>query len=243
MLVEVRQAGMNAGEALRQEVVTAGALGRFGPFSAEIAFDPPTSQGLGALVLTTDSAANGSTLEATVIALNFSGSPAPTTLLGPPAQGRGGGPPGRIGGGTAPGQTEVSAFFLLRGFLDDPIRVTRSVPSTAGVMRAAMDQLLAGPTEAEQADGLGTAFLPGASGKLGEVKINSDGEAVVDLPSGFFGPGVGTTTGSSLLLRQLDTTVFQFPTVGSVEYRLDGSCEAFFEALQLLCQVIERPSS
>jgi hypothetical protein len=35
--------------------------------------------------------------------------------------------------------------------------------------------------------------------------------------------------------------VFQFDWVRSVEYRLDGSCDAFWEWLQRSCQVVTRP--
>jgi hypothetical protein len=45
-------------------------------------------------------------------------------------------------------------------------------------------------------------------------------------------PNASTSAGSRLL-SQLDATVFQFPTVTSVTYRIDGSCQAFGEWLQV----------
>lgn len=42
-------------------------------------------------------------------------------------------------------------------------------------------------------------------------------------------------------MSQFNATVFQFPTVTSVEYRINGSCDDFFEWLQRVCSVIERP--
>ncbi len=54
-------------------------------------------------------------------------------------------------------------------------------------------------------------------------------------------PNASTSAGSEMLLAQLGATVFQFPTVASVEYRIEGSCDAFFEWLQRGCEVIERP--
>jgi hypothetical protein len=53
-------------------------------------------------------------------------------------------------------------------------------------------------------------------------------------------PNASTSAGSQLLLAQLDATVFQFSTVRSVEYRIDGSCARFFEWLQLACAVRSR---
>jgi hypothetical protein len=53
-------------------------------------------------------------------------------------------------------------------------------------------------------------------------------------------PNASTSAGSQILLRELDATVFQFPSVRSVEYRINGSCAAFFEWLQLACAVRSR---
>lgn len=119
--------------------------------------------------------------------------------------------------------------------------MSRSVPATTGMLRASLEQLLAGPTEAEQADGLATLFSADAAGLLQGVSL-AEGRAILDFGPGILANGASTSTGSTLLLEQLDSTVFQFATVSSVEYRIDGSCEAFFEALQRTCQVVERPT-
>ena len=37
------------------------------------------------------------------------------------------------------------------------------------------------------------------------------------------------------LLAQLDATVFQFPTVPPVQYRINGSCDDFFNCVQFSC--------
>ena len=61
-----------------------------------------------------------------------------------------------------------------------------------------------------------------------------DGQAVVD-----FGdlrtviPNASSSTGSQILLSELDATVFQFDTVDSVIYRIDGNADDFYEWLQL----------
>lgn len=139
---------------------------------------------------------------------------------------------------SAPGQTEVTAFFL-RG--EELVPVSRTVPATTGVLRASLEQLLAGPTEEEQSAGLISLLAAGAAGELRDVTIDGNGKAVVDFGPGVVNGSAGTSTGSTLLLEQLNATVFQFSTVERVEYRLEGSCGAFFEWLQRGCEVIERP--
>ncbi len=139
---------------------------------------------------------------------------------------------------SASGQTEVTAFFL-RG--EELVPVSRTVPATTGVLRASLEQLLAGPTEKEQSAGLISLFAAGAAGELRDVTIDGNGKAVVDFGPGVVNGSAGTSTGSTLLLEQLNATVFQFSTVERVEYRLEGSCGAFFEWLQRGCEVIERP--
>ena len=208
--VEVRQDGMEAGEALGRSIVTGGAGPALGPFSGQVSFDPPgTDQG--AVVLFTNSAADGSVQQATVVDVSF------------PAQGR----------------TEVTVFFH-RG--DEAVPVTRSVAATSGVLRASLDALLAGPTEDERAGGLSSWFSNETAEMLEGVTIDGEGAAVVDLGDLRAAvPNASTSAGSAQLLEQLNATVFQFPTVMSVEYRIDGSCDAFFEWLQRRCQVIERP--
>ncbi len=226
VVVDVRQAGMEAGEALGQEIVTASGGADFGPFSSQVSFDPPTSEGFGALVLFTESALDGSTLEATVVGLNFGTGSATPTATPPPTT------------TPDPGAREVT-IFLLRG--EELVPVTRQV-ATSGVLRAAVEQLLAGPTEAERAQGLSSMFTEATAGLLRSVTLDAGGTAVIefaDLRPAV--PNASASTASTLLLEQLDETVFQFPTVQRVEYRIDGSCDAFWEWLQRSCQVVERP--
>lgn len=208
--VEVRQDGMEAGEALGRGFVTGGAGPGLGPFSGQVAFDSASTDE-GALVLLTTSAADGSVQQATVVDIAFA----------------------------AQGTTDVTVFFH-RG--EELVPVTRSVASTTGVLRASLEVLLAGPTEEERTDGLLSWFSEETEGMLNGVTIDSGGAAVVDVGDlRPLIPNASTSAGSEMLLAQLDATVFQFRTVTSVEYRLDGSCEVFYEWLQRGCEVIERP--
>ena len=117
---------------------------------------------------------------------------------------------------TAPKLTtlDLRVYFLL----GDHIAVAhRNVPSTVAVARAAMVQLLAGPSPSDVAAGLSTV-LPSGTTLLG-VSL-SNGTATVDLSSQFAsGGGTLSMTGR---LAQVTYTLTQFPTVTGVLFELDG---------------------
>ena len=143
-----------------------------------------------------------------------------------------------------PGQMAVLVFFTCAQDGDEspPVALSRVVPQSPAVLRAALDQLLAGPDQAERAAGFSSWFSAATAGLVNDVALEPSGRAIVD-----FGdlrpliPGASSSAGSRLLLSQLDGTVFQFPSVRAVQYRLNGSCDAFFEWLQAACH--DRPRS
>ena len=109
---------------------------------------------------------------------------------------------------------------------------------------AALIGLLLGPTEEEMAAGYSSMFSPDTAGALNGVAIDADGTAVVDFAD--FRRSLGsasTSAGSEVLLAELNATVFQVPEVTAVDYRIGGSCQAFWEWLQRPCQIVERPES
>jgi hypothetical protein len=74
------------------------------------------------------------------------------------------------------------------------------------------------------------------------VCLDDTGRAIIDFRD--FSrtiSGASTSAGSRILLNELNRTVFQFDTVRSVEYRIEGNCEAFWNWLQAECTVVERP--
>jgi hypothetical protein len=99
----------------------------------------------------------------------------------------------------------------------------RTRPATAGVARAALEELLAGPNPSEKSVATGTA-IPSDT-RLLDVSIN-DGLATVDL-SGEFDSG-GGSAGMFMRLAQVVFTLTQFPTVDGVELRLDGEPVSVF---------------
>jgi spore germination protein GerM len=134
---------------------------------------------------------------------------------------------------------DVTAFLHDRdGVL---VSVTRSAPRTTGILRASVGALLAGPTDAERERGLATSlpdWLEGPDRVLGVTL--SEGVAVVDLDGSASGAGAGVPdaapTAAARIIAQLNATVFQFETVASVRYELDGSCDRFDSWLGLGCE-------
>jgi hypothetical protein len=125
---------------------------------------------------------------------------------------------------------------------DEFVAVRRSIRQSErkAPLRAALLELLNGPTQEERRMGCASIFSKRSADLLRDVAI-VDGQAVVnfrDLRSKV--PGVGATTASAVFLLQLNLTVLQFPTVESIRYELGGSCERFFRYLQGSCQIIRR---
>ena len=161
----------------------------------------------GAIVLSTSSAEDGALQEATVVPLRFE---------------------------LAGRETAFSVFFHRDEQL---VEVRRIGPRTAGVLRQALEALVAGPRP-EDGDGLDSLFSEETADVLAGVSV-ADGTAVVDLA--YEVNNASTSAGSAMFLAELDATVFQFPTVERIEYRLRGSCAAFWEWLQYGdCRIIER---
>jgi spore germination protein GerM len=140
--------------------------------------------------------------------------------------------PVTFAGGGATG-TAVQVFYTANG--GGVVAFTRTVPKTTGVLKAAVEQELLGPQAAER--GVTSFFSADTAGMLAGVSI-ANGVAVVD-----FDPALATTipnasssAGSQKLIAELDATVFQFPSVNAVEYRLGGSCDAFWSWLQGQCR-------
>lgn len=116
---------------------------------------------------------------------------------------------------------------------------SRRVVRTPSVLAAALEALVAGPTRVERGVGFASSFSSATAGSVRGVNVE-DGLAIVDLTR--LPDNASTSAGSAYLLAELRSTVFQFPSVTALELRLEGSCEAFNEALQASgCRRIPRP--
>jgi germination protein M len=114
----------------------------------------------------------------------------------------------------ATGVTRLSAYFLSSFHVRT---VHRTVPRTVATGRAAMLQLLAGPSATDRALGL-TTSIPARTALRG-IGI-SGGIATVDLSASF-----GVFAGWDAVLSRLAQVVYtltQFPTVQGVTFKIEG---------------------
>lgn len=148
-------------------------------------------------------------------------------------------------------RSDVRGYDTVFVFFDGPspegrtigplVPLPRVVPDT-DALSFALRELLEGPTTAERARPVYTFFSRETAGTLRWVTLE-DGVAIVEVEDlRPIIPGASSSAGSTSLLRQLEATVFQFPEVRRVEFRIDGSCETFMEWLQIGCVSIPRSS-
>jgi hypothetical protein len=180
-----------------------------GPELAAFSVDVPYEVALadrGALVVKSDSGLEG-TPEATVVPVRF--------------------------GSQSAGET-IQVTVYLQDQQGDFVPAQRTVPFTAGVLRASLLELLEGVTSEEEARGLTSPFDDDAN-LLRGVTITDDRTAVVDLEPDVVDALAGAD--GAAVLASLDHTVFQFPSVTWVTYRVDGGCESFAGLdTELLCE-------
>ena len=195
------------------------------PFTGSVAFETPGTP-YGAMVFATYSAMDGSLWEASSFRVEF----AKSTDADAAACGGFRSPRPQL----ASDEMEVKAYFTC-GFGDGDgvvFPVYRAAEKSSGVLKASMEVLLRGPNATEREADVESFFSTETAQMLRSVTI-SDGHAVIDFADlRPVIPNASSSAGSARLLAELDATVFQFESVKSVEYRIEGSCEAFSEWLQ-----------
>ncbi len=106
--------------------------------------------------------------------------------------------------------------------------VNRTIPKTAAVATAALQELLKGPTpeEAKEYSGFGP---PETNGILKSVNVKN-GTAYVNFTKLVYDQmGVATTSCGSGFFAMTDATLMQFPTIKKVVYAIEGSTNDFYE--------------
>jgi hypothetical protein len=140
--------------------------------------------------------------------------------------------------GVEPGASDSITLVFTRD--EQPVQVRRGLAGTAD-LRTALDLLVRGPTAAERAAGLWSWFSDATRDAVAGVSIDAAGHATVDFRDlRQLIPNASTSAGSAVLLHELNGTVFQFPSVRSVQYRIEGDCEAFWNWLQYDCETVTR---
>ncbi len=139
-------------------------------------------------------------------------------------------------GGSATGP-EVDVYFGVDGSSDcGEVRAySRRLVDDFEVYRQTFQQLAAGPSASETADGA-TSMFSGATADVVKSAILTDGLLTVDFADlRPLIPNASASCGSEALLAQLNGTAFQFAEVERTRYLLDGSCQDFANWLQREC--------
>jgi len=119
--------------------------------------------------------------------------------------------------------------------------VYRGVPETDLVLTATLREMVKGLEPGEEAVGFRSPFPAGAEGSaLGVTIDTAEHTAYVEFSDGVFPSGADTAEGAQILLSVLNANVFQFDTIDAVQYRLGGSCDAFWQRLGGQCEEITR---
>ncbi|MDH3539048.1 MAG: PASTA domain-containing protein [Acidimicrobiia bacterium] len=141
----------------------------------------------------------------------------------------------------APGPGEVIITIFYECGNDDVIPtpgigVPRIVPENGGEaidrIEGTLRSLLAGPTNDERIVGVVSGFDAATAGALNGVTLTG-GRLVVDFNDAIIINNMGTATGMVQFNAELHRNVFPHPEVDSVEFHLNGDCEAWsalFEA-------------
>ncbi|TFB24074.1 hypothetical protein E3U55_04480 [Filobacillus milosensis] len=98
----------------------------------------------------------------------------------------------------------------------------------------AIQQVLKGPTHEEIEKGFSSTFKDDTSDMLKEIKWQENGHLIVNFTDfSKIVPNASTSTGSSYMMASLNSTISQFKEVQTIEYQFDGSCESFYEWIQV----------
>lgn len=112
-----------------------------------------------------------------------------------------------------------------------------ATPPISTALQVALERRLRGPASG----GDTTWFSEATANSLRSVVVDSGGNAIVDFHDlRALIPNASSSAGSQILLDDLNEVVFEVPGIVSVEYRMDGSCDLFWEWLQYGCERVRR---
>ncbi len=140
------------------------------------------------------------------------------------------------------GSMTVQVLFECAGdwsYPDVSTTVTRIVPENPSVIEATLQALLAGLTGEERAMGFTSFFSSESADALNSVAL-SGSRLIVDFNDGILIGNASTSTGGMFFGAELRANLYQFPEVDEIEFRLNGSCDAFHGWLQGECQISTR---
>lgn len=112
--------------------------------------------------------------------------------------------------------------------------VTRTIPKTAAVGKAALEELFKGPTAEEEKSGLVSVFSENTKDILISIKIKN-GAAYINL-KGEVIQKLGNATsscGSDGYYASIEKTLFQFPTIKKLFFAIEGKPADYYEWMQI----------
>jgi len=112
--------------------------------------------------------------------------------------------------------------------------VTRQVPKTRAVARAALEELLKGVTAEEKAKDYYSTFSEDSKSLL--IKLNvKKGAAYVNFRGNIKEvlSGASSSCGSETFFAQVEQTLKQFPTIKKVFYAIEGKPADFYDWVQI----------
>ena len=143
--------------------------------------------------------------------------------------------------GQSPQQTMTIKLFFPNTNLDKgdcPAKVfpvTRTIPKTAAVARAVLEQLFAGPASQEKARGFYSDFSEETKSFFFSVNVKNRA-AYVNLRDPTSTPTVGnftTSCGGSNFFGQVEKTLKQFSSIKRVFYAINGDPALFYDWMQI----------
>lgn len=113
--------------------------------------------------------------------------------------------------------------------------ITRKVPYTPGVARAALTELFKGPTENERTEGYTSLFSSKTAGILKNIRILNN-IAYIDLNDiRSIIPSASASCASASFFAETENTLKQFSTIKKIIFAINGDTKTFYEFMQLGC--------
>jgi sporulation and spore germination protein len=116
--------------------------------------------------------------------------------------------------------------------------VVRRVEPTNRSLTATLTELVKGPTDVEQSSGFRSFFNAETADAFDAVFLN-DGRATVEFSRAFLDRTLNESE-AAFFVATMNANVFQFASVESAEYRINGNCNAFWEPVGSRCVVVTR---
>ena len=116
--------------------------------------------------------------------------------------------------------------------------VVRRVEQTNRSLTATLTELVKGPTEAERSSGFRSFFNASTADAFDAVFLN-DGKATVEFARTFLERPLNDNE-AAFFIASMNANVFQFASVDSAEYRINGNCNAFWEPTGSRCVIVTR---